>query len=152
MGQYHYIVNLTKKEFLHPHHLDDGLKLREFSSGGLSIQGLTLLLASSNGLGGGDFRISEEFDHISGRWAGDQIVIAGDYDDKEGSPGCGIYSACNEGKFKDISYEVLLALLSNEWDLKEFLNTGNEYIDKTRSDLLKEAKKQHKQSKKKETV
>ena len=45
MGQYFLIVNLDKKEYLHPHKFGDGLKLLEF---GCSSQGtltaLTLLL------------------------------------------------------------------------------------------------------------
>jgi hypothetical protein len=75
MGQYYYVVNVDKKEFLHPHYFDDGLKLLEFgdSSGG-TLTGLTLLLADN-----GD-RV-EEFDtnNICGRWSGDRIIIAGDY-------------------------------------------------------------------------
>ena len=31
MGQYHYTVNLSKKEFINPHKLGDGLKLLEQS-------------------------------------------------------------------------------------------------------------------------
>jgi hypothetical protein len=29
MGQYHVVVNLTKREFIHPHKLGSGLKLWE---------------------------------------------------------------------------------------------------------------------------
>lgn len=85
MGQYHLIVNLDKREFLHPHHLGDGLKLVEF---GCSSQGtmtaLALLLCDSNGRGGGDFhqekakKLEEKY---IGRWNGDRIVITGDYAD-----------------------------------------------------------------------
>jgi hypothetical protein len=79
MGQYYYTVNLDKKEYLHPHKFDDGLKLMEFGqSAGGTLLGLTILLADGNGRGGGDIH-SE--DSIVGRWAGDRIVIAGDYAD-----------------------------------------------------------------------
>ena len=139
MGQYHIIANLDKKEFIHPHQLGDGLKLREFSSGGYSIQGLTLLLASSNGLGGGDFYISEEFNHIPGRWAGDRIVIAGDYDDNESSPGYNVYSKTNSGEFQDISYQVLLAILSSQYDLEEVEKGEGWYYENLRK-LYSEAK------------
>jgi len=105
MGQYYYIVNLDKKEFIHPHLFNDGLKLLEF---GCSSQGtmtaLAVLCADGNGKGGGDIcrsitgktkiksceKISYSWEHsgkqthlvvpkIAGRWSGDRIVIAGDY-------------------------------------------------------------------------
>lgn len=31
MGQYYMVMNLAKKEYLHPHHFGDGLKLMEFA-------------------------------------------------------------------------------------------------------------------------
>lgn len=34
MGQYHYVVNLDKKQYLRPHRFGDGLKLLEFGSSG----------------------------------------------------------------------------------------------------------------------
>ena len=81
MGQYHYVVNLDKKEFINPHVLGTGLKLWEqlanFPGTG---QGLIVLLACSNGRGGGDFRKSHvNNEQIVGRWAGDRIAIVGDY-------------------------------------------------------------------------
>ena len=103
MGQYYLIVNLTKKQFLYPHCFNDGLKLKEF---GCSSQGtmmaLAVLLADGNGRGGGDvfsqaYREEEERyknhkrktfpdaqkynDLLIGSWAGDKIVVAGDYGD-----------------------------------------------------------------------
>ena len=83
MGQYHYPVNLTKKEKLDPHKFDDGLKLREFgcSSHG-TMTALCYLLASSIDRGGGDF---EDGDH-AGTWAGDKIAIIGDYSEKGDIP------------------------------------------------------------------
>jgi len=79
MGQYYYVVNLDKKQYLHPHRMGDGLKLMEFgSSADGTMMGLAVLLADGNGRGGGDLRS----DHpIIGSWAGDRIVIAGDYAD-----------------------------------------------------------------------
>ncbi len=79
MGQYYYVINIDKKQYLYPHKLGDGLKLMEF---GMSSYGtmtaLAVLLADGNGRGGGDLH-SE--DPIIGSWAGDRIVIAGDYAD-----------------------------------------------------------------------
>jgi hypothetical protein len=117
MGQYHYVVNLDKKEFLHPHKFNDGLKIREFgcSSDG-TMTGLALLLSNSgNGRGGGDFNHGESLDWL-GRWAGDRIVIAGDYakpGDKCESeePDNTIYGQCDGDTYVDISYDVVRELV-----------------------------------------
>ncbi len=79
MGQYYLIVNLDKREYLHPHRFGDGLKLMEFgcSSDG-TMTALAILLADGNGRGGGDL---DADDPIVGSWAGDRIVVAGDYAD-----------------------------------------------------------------------
>lgn len=54
MGQYYYVVNVTKRQFLHPHKFGDGLKLMEFgASGGGTMLGLAVLLADGNGRGEG---------------------------------------------------------------------------------------------------
>jgi len=81
MGQYYKVCNLDKKEFLNPHAFDDGAKLMEFgaSSEG-TMTALALLLADGNGRGGGDFPTTTD-NGIVGRWAGDRIIIAGDYAD-----------------------------------------------------------------------
>jgi hypothetical protein len=78
MGQYFIVVNLTKKQYISPHDFGDDAKLQDF---GLSSHGtmsaLAVLLASSNGRGGGDLDSNLP---IIGSWAGDQIAIVGDYD------------------------------------------------------------------------
>ena len=76
MGQYHKVYNIDKKEYIHPHKIDNGLKLLE-QIGWINSTStaLFLLLANSNGRGGGD---AEDHPAI-GRWAGDRIVIQGDY-------------------------------------------------------------------------
>lgn len=110
MGQYHYIANLDRREYLHPHRFGDGLKLMEFScSASGTLAGMSILLAASNGRGGGDLHMwtpnpddprgespwirsglnpeqSEPEDyarllaeHMIGRWAGDRVAIIGDY-------------------------------------------------------------------------
>ncbi len=79
MGQYYYIVNIDKQEYLHPHYFGDGLKLMEFGNSAQgTLLGLTILLADGNGRGGGDCHSD---DPLIGSWAGDRIVIAGDYAD-----------------------------------------------------------------------
>lgn len=78
MGQYHMTVNLDKREFINPHGLGDGLKLWEQVGGPGGVgSALIVLLAASNGRGGGDF--STEYPDLVGRWAGDRIAIVGDY-------------------------------------------------------------------------
>lgn len=91
MGQYYYLANLTRREYLHPHRAGNGLKLMEFSGSGDGVmQLLAILLASSNNRGGGDLRS----DHpIIGTWAGDRIAVVGDYDD--------------EGKFFDVVFDQI---------------------------------------------
>lgn len=105
MGQYHYVVNLDKREYLHPHDLGDGLKLMEFGcSANGTLLGLSILLAGSNGpqgRGGGDWSpwtgeqgkygdgrtvgvveptLVDTLQHVvPGRWCGDRIAIVGDY-------------------------------------------------------------------------
>lgn len=81
MGQYYYIVNIDKRQYLHPHKFGDGLKLMAFGcSGDGTMAGLAVLLSNGNGNGGGDL---DSDDPIVGSWAGDRIVVAGDY----GEPG-----------------------------------------------------------------
>jgi hypothetical protein len=76
MGEYFKVVNITKRQFLCPHSFGDGAKLLEFGSGGGTMQALTVLLST------------RPFDHdgenLAGSWAGDRVVIVGDYADDEG--------------------------------------------------------------------
>jgi len=111
MGQYYLIVNLDKQQFLHPHKFGSGMKLTEFSGDYQSVmQGLAILLADGNNRGGGDLN-SE--DPIIGSWAGDRIVISGDYADV--------------GKFVDDSWIVPMVSLD---DLNVFT-----FADKSFEDL-----------------
>lgn len=89
MGQYHFTVNLDKREFLNPHKFGEGLKLWEQGWTGFGIQrGLQMLLACSDGRGGGDFHLEENgIENIAGRWAGDRIVVLGDYTEDDDLPG-----------------------------------------------------------------
>src|SRR5262245_34986884 len=113
MGQYYLVVNMDKKQYLHPHKFGDGLKLLEIgASGGRTMCGLAALLADGNGRGGGDLKSDNP---IVGSWAGDRIVIAGDYADAgrfvEDDPihKYELYSLAVE-KFEDISRKVLRAM------------------------------------------
>ncbi len=81
MGQYYLVCNLDKRQYLHPHRFGDGMKLLEFgASGSGAMCGLAVLLADGNNRGGGDLRSTNP---IIGSWAGDRIVVAGDYADAD---------------------------------------------------------------------
>lgn len=112
MGQYHLPVNLTKREFIHPHKLGCGLKLWEQAGTDLGTgSALIMLCACSNGRGGGDF--ADEHENVIGRWAGDRIAWVGDYAEYDDLPhGYNadlIYSLCRE----DSEDEPLLSWAEN---------------------------------------
>ena len=101
MGQYHYLVNLTKKQFVHPHQIGNGLKLREQVGWPYSTStALVMLLAASNGRGGGDFGEHR----LVGSWAGDKVAFIGDYAEENDLRGAG-YDAPRIFQF--VSDEVL---------------------------------------------
>ena len=98
MGQYHYLVNLDKKQFVHPHHIGNGLKLHEQVGWDYSTAtALVMLLAASSrdgGRGGGDFHAPHP---LIGSWAGDRIAFVGDYAETTDIPGHDaphIYEVC----------------------------------------------------------
>ena len=138
MGQYYKIVNIKKKQYISPYIFGDGSKLMEFSmSANGVLSGLSILLADGNGRGGGDLHSEND---IVGSWAGDNIVIAGDYADagkfvKE--PEQNLYEvASSEGE--DISIKVLDALFDDSYYFSEFRKnragwTNNSEVD----DLIK---------------
>lgn len=119
MGQYHYVVNLDKREYLHPHRLGDGLKLLEFGdSRSGTMLALSVLLAAQNvggARGGGDLNSD---DPVVGSWASDRIVIAGDYADPADAQGYDtengqtLYESCANGLYTEISDRVRAALLT----------------------------------------
>lgn len=138
MGQYYKIVNIKKKQYITPHTFGDGSKLMEFSmSANGVLAGLAILLADGNGRGGGDLHSEND---IVGSWAGDNIVVAGDYAEagkfvKE--PEQNLYEvASSEGE--DISLKVLDALFDDSYYFSEFRKnragwTSNNEVD----DLIK---------------
>lgn len=119
MGQYYNIINVTKEEYLNPRSFHEGLKFIEFSnSSGGSLMALALLLSDTNGSGGGDFR-GYDPDGLKGSWAGDSIVVAGDYGEagklfgsEVGMDGLNLYEHCGE-EFKDISLDILKVMMSS---------------------------------------
>lgn len=104
MGQYHKLFNLDKKEFVHGHRIGTGLKLMEqVGFDKCAASALWLLVAASNGRGGGDAK----YHGFIGRWAGDRIAVIGDYAEPGDIPGIDatkIYG--NEIDYVDISANV----------------------------------------------
>lgn len=113
MGQYYLVVNKDKKEYIDPFDLGDAYKLMEAAFGGRTGAVLVLLLADGNGRGGGDYRKEHGAVEMVGRWAGDRIVVAGDYaDSEEGCPDNLYCLASREGsEYRDIT-ALCLPLLS----------------------------------------
>ena len=162
MGQYYKIVNIKKKQYISPYIFGDGSKLMEFSmSANGVLAGLAILLADGNGRGGGDLHSEND---IVGSWAGDNIVVAGDYADagkfvKE--PEQNLYEvASSEGE--DISIKVLDALFDDQYFFSEFRKnragwTSNSEVDdlikrKLKEKGLSETKKHKIQSSKNPSV
>lgn len=98
MGQYHILYNTSKRELVHAHQINNRLKLMEQCGWDKSTStALWLLVANSNGRGGGDAR-----EHpMVRRWAGDNIVVQGDY----AEPSDPAYIEDTDG-FVDISSNV----------------------------------------------
>ncbi len=138
MGQYYKIVNIKKKQYITPHTFGDGAKLMEFSMSASGVlAGLAILLADGNGRGGGDLHSEND---IVGSWAGDNIVVAGDYADegkfvKEADRN--LYClATNEGE--DISIKVLDALCDDQYFFSEFRKNRAEWSTNEIDDLIKQ--------------
>ena len=113
MGQYYLIVNLDKEQYLHPHHCGNGLKLMEFGCSDMgTMTALAVLLADGNGRGGGDLDSRSE---MVGLWAGDRIVVAGDYAD-EGRYGIvGTLFHYAEEHFTDVSFHAMRACVDDTY-------------------------------------
>lgn len=139
MGQYHLVVNIDKHELLHPNHLGDGLKLLEFSSGGATLTALALLLAKDNGRGLGDLHVAmpdmpldtwEKADyglkrvrtpcaHLVGSWAGDRIVITGDYGNNLPGKDENLYSLARR-EYEDLSAPLRELINCDTWLREKF--------------------------------
>ena len=114
MGQYFKVMNLDKKEELHPHCFGDGLKLLEFGTSGLgTMAGLALLLRQSTDLSG-DIRSNDE---LLGSWASDRIAVIGDYDESE------IY---HDSSYTNISHKVV-ELLEKDSYIKQVRSENNRF-------------------------
>jgi hypothetical protein len=103
MGQYHVLVNLDKKEIVTPHGLGLGLKQREHLGefNGTLADAMYLLVMTSPNRGGGDLPPT----NISSRWAGDRVLVLGDYtqdSDVPSIPNAGLLYG-ESGSYTDIT-------------------------------------------------
>lgn len=109
MGQYHSVYNVTKKQVIRPHGIHNGAKAYE-QVGHISSTATAIfaLLMNSNNRGGGD--IPDH--HLVGSWAGDRIVIQGDYAES-GDTGF----IPNPEEYTDISHSVraMLCLIAKDY-------------------------------------
>ncbi len=83
MGQYHKLINITKKEYIVGH--DIGINLKHYEQigfeGSMADVLYCLMIAQGNDYrGGGDVSGHRAI----GRWAGDHVAIVGDYYTEEG--------------------------------------------------------------------
>ena len=156
MGQYYLIVNIDKKQKLNPHKFGAGMKLMEFGNQGESIMtGLAVLLADGNGRGGGDLRSS---DPVIGSWAGDRIVVTGDYADKGKFVDVYDLAAVEQlnlfehasDNFEDISDKVITAIADGEGGFHSLskLDLSQEGWRRTHRDVINAALKQDLESSK----
>jgi hypothetical protein len=125
MGQYHIVVNWDKKEYINPHEIGLGLKQGEQLGAFNATMGdiIYLLLAISNGRGGGDVPM-DGIEHLLGRWAGDRVFVAGDYAEPsdisiEGKPDAyAAYGLVDEGdEWTNISSQINI-LIRNLWGIE----------------------------------
>ncbi len=134
MGQYWVLVNLDKKEFVDPRQVGSGLKLIEILTNHPSAcEAMVVLCAAQREVrGGGDLDMEknrhgperdfcdlpEEYREIArrtiGRWAGDRVVLVGDYTQDSDLPdhphASTIWDACRTGEYRNISQDVARVL------------------------------------------
>jgi hypothetical protein len=88
MGQYHKLINVDKREYLDPESIGLGVKQWEHQShpqwkiAGSLADAMYILTMTSPARGGGDMPATE----ISGRWAGDRVMVVGDYTEDDDLP------------------------------------------------------------------
>jgi hypothetical protein len=108
MGQYHVLVNYDKKEVVEPYGLGLGAKQVEQLGAfkGTIADAMYLLVMTSPARGGGDLPLTG----VSGRWAGDRVMIVGDYTEDSDVPSIPNVSKLYNGDYLDISNQVAEAL------------------------------------------
>lgn len=114
MGQYHRVVNLTKKEYLNHYNLGAGAKVWEQAYPGMLVgTAMLLLMQQPDGRGGGDTTTG-----ISGSWHGDHIVMIGDYaepDDMNAVNAQNVHREIQDGnEYTDVS-DAIMDVITKEF-------------------------------------
>lgn len=142
MGQYHKLVNLDKREYVSPLDLGLGSKQYEQVGGfdGSLADAMYILTMTSPARGGGDFPMTD----VSTRWAGDRVVIVGDYSVDDDLPTYfkfgEVYGQCAEGgTFEDITpmiRDAFFKVFQIEYEEKEHsFGGGTSWVSIQRSVL-----------------
>lgn len=99
MGQYFLLVNVDRKEYVDPFFVGggSGYKLWEWCTNN-TTRVIPFLIRKSSSIGCGGDLLSDSYKY-AGRWAGDRIVLVGDYDDS------GLFTVA-EDSYENISKEV----------------------------------------------
>jgi len=100
MGQYFMVVNKTRKEYIYGHPFGHGIKFSEHKGNNLMMEAFLHLIASG------------------GRWAGNEVELAGDYAKEEHFKAGSWYTLYEiaDMEFKDISYQAMSWLCSMDFD------------------------------------
>lgn len=101
MGQYFLLVNKTKKQFMYGNAFGDGIKAKEILWNGTMLKALGFLLMKSDS--GDNYELFSN--PLCGYWAGDEILIIGDYDSSK------LYTEANTS-YREISTTVINAMLN----------------------------------------
>lgn len=136
MGQYYFITNVDRKEFLDPFKLGSGMKAWEQLANDMPSKALmVLVLSSPQKRGGGDLQDNPAI----GRWAGDRIIMVGDYaeeGDHTTIPVQDIFSFCSKYETEakehwvDIT-ELVIPVLEKELEVKAVVSgSGYDFVDK----------------------
>ncbi|WP_298321215.1 hypothetical protein [uncultured Aquimarina sp.] len=128
MGQYFKIVNVTKKKFIDIDSLGENCKFGYVGQGLNGIALGRLLISGGDGWANEFYKVyghPEKDEIYFGAWAGDQIVITGDYDNADTN---GIKSSIPEipdqnlyhkieyhDEYEDITIKVIEWLANNEF-------------------------------------
>jgi hypothetical protein len=128
MGQYHILVNVDKREYLNPGSIGLGVKQWEHQSHpswpmvGSLADAMYVLTMTSPARGGGDMPLTD----VSGRWAGDRVMVVGDYTEDGDLPpeylGSEVYETASSS-YTEIGEEVrdaFTTLYGYTWEVEEF--------------------------------
>jgi len=136
MGQYYLAANLDKREHVSAWTLHAGAKLMEIACSAEGVAGaLAILLSDGNGRGGGDLRSTNA---VVGSWAGDRVVLVGDYADPRDLPGVGpvnLYQYAAE-HFTDISLDVASAMFDDPSVAREWREHDADLVQKIEAHRL----------------